>query len=448
MNTHLPTYLTSVSWLREKGYAPAPIAPGHVYPAGPWNSMQLDYSERAQPDELAAVFTALPPPRGPGGIDDFKATHLVTLSAEVRDGLWPELDSIIARHVGAAKCPVRVSADGVRLYLFSAANCKSFTEKRADLGDSTVRLHYFPECVALAADHGGRPYEWPAGDLFSIRHSELAALDSDACEALIADVHELFVKHAPPVPVPAPRVPKPIVKPGDRLSWENERALKELRANGYELAPVRFGKSAPDSTAWRHGLVNWKFDWHRGPPSKYGVGVVTTLQGPNQLAALELWSRSAENAAELEKLGFPVLTDRIVAGIGAIIAKYVGGAKVPTRRDSAGRVLFLFRNTGGYNLMDFDRLLLVASKPGTAVKLKLTAREGCFVVSGDDAAGKPYKWENDLLSTKHEELPALGWEASGLLRDIEAFMDAGAGLLDAVPEAAPTTPAKRTRKTG
>ena len=439
MNTHLPTYTASASWLRESGYAPAPIAPGHVHPAGPWNSLQLDYSERAQPDELAAVFTALPAPRGPGGSDNCKATHLVTLTAEVRDDLLPELEAIIARHVGAAKCPVRVSADGVRVYLFGAATCEGFTEKHAALEFSTVKLHYFPECIALAADHEGRPYEWPAGDLFSIRHAELAALDGNACDALMADVHELFAKHAPPIPVPPPRVPKPIVKAGERITWENERALSELRANGYEPAPVRFGRSAPDSTVWRHGSVNWKFDWHRAPPSKYGVGVVTTLQGARQLAALELWSRSAENAAELEKLGFTVQTDRILAGITSIISKYVGDAKVAIRRDSNGRTLFLFRNTAGYNLADFDRLLMVASKPGTAVRLKLTAREACFVVSGDDAAGKPYKWENDLLSTKHNALAQLGnWEASAIVRDVDAFMDAGAGLLETAHE--PTLP--------
>ena len=79
MNTTLPTYLASAAWLRESGYAPAPIAPGHRMPAGPWAAIQLMYDERAHPDELAAVFTALPLPRGPGPgvIVDVKATHLV-----------------------------------------------------------------------------------------------------------------------------------------------------------------------------------------------------------------------------------------------------------------------------------------------------------------------------------------------------------------------------------
>jgi hypothetical protein len=45
---------------------------------------------------------------------------------------------------------------------------------------------------------------------------------------------------------------------------------------------------------------------------------------------------------------------------------------------------------------------------------------------------QPYTWENDLLTTKREE-PEYH---SSLVRDIEAFMNAGAGLLDKTSEAA------------
>ncbi len=446
MNTVLPTYIASAAWLRESGFAPAPIAPGHSAPAGPWAASQLSYEGRAQPDELAAVFTGLPPPRGPGGVDNFKATHLVTLTLDVRDNVRAELESIIARHVGDAKCPVRVSHNGERVYLFAAAANAQFTEKRAHLEYSTVKLGYFPECVALAADGAGRPYEWPAGDLFSVRRSELASLDNAAMDALMSDVGELFSKHAPPPPKRTARVPKPIVAPGDRVTWNNDRALKTLRDNGYEVVPVRFGRSAPDSDAWRQNMVSWRFDNSKGGANAYGVGVISTVQGAHQVAALELWSRSAQSAADLEKLGFAVRTESILAAITAIIMKHVDGEKVAIRRDSTGRTLFLFRHAAAYNSADFERLL-TANTPGTAVKLKLTAREGCFVYSGNDAAGVPFVWENDLLSTKREDLAEFSSSAMARMRaEVEAFMDAGGGLSEKTPDT--TSTPKRTRKAG
>ncbi len=445
MNTQLPTYLTSATWLREQGFAPAPIALGHTYPAGPWNSMQLGYDERAQPDELAAVFTALPPPRGPGMVDNFKATHLVTLNTEVRDDLRAELEEIVARHVGAAKCPVRVSPDGARVYLFSATKCTRFTEKLALLDHSKVSLNYLPECVALAADSAGRPYEWPNGDLFSIRHTDLAALDDDSCDALMADIHELFAKHAPPPPKREPKVSKPIVAPGERITWANDRALDQLRKNGYDVVPVPFGRAAPVSDAWKGNMVSWKFNDPKTPPSKFGVGVVSTGRA-SSLAAVELSSRSAEIAADLEKLGFADRTAGILAGLSSIITKYAGEAKLPIRRGSNGAHLFLFRNTAGYTPYEFNRLF-TSHGPGTTVRVKLIARDACFVVSGDDPAGKPYTWDCDLLATKLDDLPALGHsEASALLRDIEDFEASGAGLLEAARD--PAAPPKRTRKAG
>ncbi len=441
MNTHLPTYLTSAAWLRESGYAPAPIAPGHRMPAGPWAAIQLMYDERTHPDELAAVFTALPAPRGPGGVDDFKATHLVTLTVNARGDLSAQLAAVVAKYVGAAKCPVRVSADGERVYLFAAATNAVFTEKRAYLEYSTVALNYCPECIAVGADHEGQPYEWPQGDLFAVRRAELASLDNDSCDALMADIQELFAKLAPPAPPPAPRVAKPIVAAGARLTWENKRARLQLAENGWDVVPVPFGRQSPDNRVRMGQTGEYLFD-RKKPPSEFGVGVVTSLDR-STFVALEVSSRSAEVAADLEKLGISDKTGSIVAGIAALIKQFAGDAKVPVRRTSTGSQLFLFRSAGSYSAAGLRRLLTVPGTPGTAVTLTLIARTACVVFSGDDAAGKPYTWENDLLSTKQGELPEY---RAKILNDIEAFMEAGAGLLDKAREGA--TPAKRARKGG
>jgi hypothetical protein len=443
MNTELPTYLASAAWLRESGYAPAPIAPGHRMPAGPWAAIQLMYNERAHPDELAAVFTAVPMPRGPGPdvILDAKATHLITLRVNARDDLVPQLQAIVAKYVGAAKCPVRVSADGEHVYLFAAAASAVFTEKRAHLEYSTVSLNYFPECIALAADHDGQPYEWPKGDLFSARRSELAALDNDACDALMADIQELFAKFAPPAPPPAQRVAKPIIAPGERMTWENKRARSQLVANGWDIVPIPFGRQAPDPRLRMGPTGEYLFD-RKKPPSEFGVGVVTSLDR-STFVALELSSRSAEVAADLEKLGFADKTAPILAGIGAIVKRFAGDAKVPVRRDSKGGQVFLFRSAGAFTAAGLKRLLSVQGKTGTAVAVAIYARNVCMIYSGDDAAGKPYTWENDLLSTKHHEVPVY---SASILKDIEAFMESGAGLLDETRAAG--TAAKRTRKAG
>lgn len=412
-------YVEARDILSASGYAPCPIYRGQPKPPGPYAVFQPAWNATDNAEALIAVLTASPPARSPESpIQNAAATRLTAVTVSVRPEHVDAVDALLVERGGRV---VRVAQSGERVYLFRN-DAEPFSELTSgSFHAGSVRANSAASFVALVEDENGNAFLWPRGDLLATRRDELAELSAAAAQSLVDEFATWAEQHEPAPPPRVPYVSPPLVQPGQRLTYDNGRARGKLEKAGFHPVPVEFRSTAPE-TAGKHGiglLLN---------PS--GVG------NTGKLVLVEVWSRSAEIAPALTKLGHRVRTDEVLPKLVALIKDRTGA---PSRRSSTGTTAFLFRNGDSFTFPTIEHSAQVKLDGkeviGTSVRVRFTTRDGMVTVSGDDAAKKPYEWDVDLLSIKFDDLPSLAeWEAKELCAELDEYMASGKALDDVAPK--------------
>jgi hypothetical protein len=366
----------SAALLRANGYVPAACSESGK-PIGPWAIRQHAFDKYPENDPLpVAVLTAAPAPRSEfDPVQNPKATWLALLCVKVRDELAADVAALTAKYVGTAKCPVRIGDDAL-LYVFRTGEL---------FGRVQTSPGHQPDHAAVEAGPSFIPLNgnWRAGlDLLDVKRAELPELDHVKAEALIGEINAILCERAPPVEPPAPRVPRPLLEPGQKLLWGNWRAMDALRENGFSLLPIRWGQQTPE----RNGYADFAGNWHYNDPlDQHGVGL--TLAG---LATVEIITRFRHDV------------DAAIQAVGPCLIRTVSGDE--TRR------LYVFRNSSS----GADQAIY---SPNVHA---IVRRRGVVVLSGVDEDGRQYEWNRDMLTARVEELAALeSFDAQRLQRALE-----------------------------
>lgn len=360
--------------LRAAGYCPAPIG-DYERPVGPFAVMQIHYDNFPSNADLAvAVLTGVPPARGPyDPVQNAPDTWLAQLVVKVRTDLLDEVDTIVKRHAGDAKCPARI-ADGAVTYVFRLEGAHYPTINTAPYhAPDMVRAITGPGFIPLNGDWKGNV------TLLDFQCHELAALSGTDAQAIIKELDTLLDARAP-APVPAaPYVPRPILALGQSLRWNNSRALAQLQENGFTgLVPVKWGSADLERNGYNDFMGQFRYSVDVSTH-----GVACSMRG---FALVEFGSRTIRSDV-----------DELIRSFGHCLSRTVAGDNRPA---------FLFKSDARYGGGD--------SKVGTA-SLPLTIRRtGLLILSGTDARGREYKWNSDLLATKVDSLGSL--EASDARR--------------------------------
>lgn len=355
------TFRDTHALLAAGGYAPAPLG-DNGKPLGPFAVQQIAYHKYATNDELpVAVISGVPAPRNEHDpVQNHRSTWLATLTVSVRDDLVSKVDAIIAKYIGAAKCPVRIADDGSTLRVFQLA------------GDlfSTIGTHlaHDPDFVRVESAAGFAPVngDWRNGiSLMDVFRSELPELDHERAQRLIGELNDLLDAHVPPVEPPAPFVPRPLLEPGQRLLYGNTRAMQELREHGFQPVPVRWGQREAEHDGYSDFMGHWHYN---GDVAEHGVGI--NLKG---FALLEFVGRYRADV------------DEAIRSMGTCLIRTAAGDGCP---------VYLFRcDQGGASENIYS--------PNAHVHAR---RVGLIVLSGTDDKGRAYQWDRDVLTVKASEL--------------------------------------------
>jgi hypothetical protein len=424
----LTTYGECAEILRLNGYAPASIHRGEAQPRGAWAALQLSWNRPENAAALVAVLTNCPAARGPGApVQDWRATRLTTVTVNVRKEFADDVDAFMLARDGRV---VRVATNGERVYLFrnEGEPFSALASRARRTGDA--RVNSARHFVALIEDAHGDAYEWPRGTLVETRRDELATLNADEAQRLIADFDKWASIHEPPLPPITKYVAKPLVPPGQRLTYGNHRARAALERGGFYPAPVQFGTQQVP----RGDVHTWKSH------DEHGVGLLLNPLGngnAGKLTLVEFSSRSAEVAEELAKLGHPDRTGEILPAIAAFMAEHYCA---PCQRSPNGALRYAFRNDD----YTFAPIVKLISGPAVAstIRVRVVGREGAIVISGDDVDGKPLAWDVDWFAVKRADLPSLTENLShGFMSGIDQLITSGEAL-----RSKPAKPPRRKRK--
>lgn len=355
------TFGNSAALLRANGFAPIPLGDSGK-PLGPVYVTQVDFARNPSNADLpVAVVTSVPMPQGPHApIQNAAETWLATITVSVRDDVQADIDAIVKRYTGAAKCPVRL-ADGEALYVFKLAGDRFSTLATAySHQPDTVRVESAASFVPLNG-------EWSNGiSLLDVFRNELPPLSRDHAQALIDEVDRLLSDRAPRVDyTPPPVAPRPLLQPGQRLLFGNARAMDALREHGFQPFPVRFGQQEAE----RDGFSDSNGRWHYNVDvSEHGVGI--NLRG---FALIEFGGR------------FRADVDELVRSFGPCLVRTVRGDDRP---------VYLFKCMQGGR----DESLF---SPNVHMRVR---RGGLAVLSGADEDGRTYQWDRDVLTVTASEL--------------------------------------------
>jgi hypothetical protein len=368
----------SAELLRANGYVPAACSEGGK-PMGPWAVRQHAFHKYPENDPLpVAVLTAVPAPRSEHDpVQNPKATWLATVRVNVRDEVAADVAAVIAKYIGAAKCPVHVADDGSLLCVFRTGELFGSIRTDAWREPDFAHVDAGPSFIPLEGN-------WrDALDLLDVQRAELPELDHAKGEALISDVNRVLQDHAPPVEPPAPFVPRPLLQPGQRLLYGNTRAMNALREHGFSPSPVRWGQQEVERDGYSDSNGFWHFNCDL---SNHGVGVA--LKGLVTLKSV--W-------------GFREDVDAAIRALGPCVIRSVAGDD--TRR------LYLFRCSYG---ADED---IYAPNAHIAVR-----RRGVIVLTGTEKDGREYEWDRDVLTVRADELAAFeSHDAQRLRRALESL---------------------------
>jgi len=392
---HQLTFGNASALLHQNGFAPIPLG-DNGKPLGPVYVTQIDFARNPSNADLpVAVLTSAPMPQGPHApIQSAQDTWLATVAVAVRDELKADVDAIVKRYTGAAKCPVRV-ADGTALYVFKLAGDRFSTLATAyGHQPDTVRVESAASFVKLNG-------QWKEGlSLLDLSRDELAPLSRDHAQALIDEVDRLLDDRAPRIDYfPPPRAPRPLLQPGARLTYGNTRAMDVLREHGFQPFPIRWGHDDVEGDGFSDFMGRWHYNVD---VSEHGVG--TSLKG------FALLSFSGRYRADV---------DDAIRSMGACVVRKAAGDDRP---------VYLFRcdHQGGAGETVYS--------PHVHVRVH---RAGLMVLSGADANGRAYAWSRDVLTIKSSELAAFELHDSKRLER----------LLEALPPADYSKATGKKRKT-
>lgn len=360
------TFGNSAALLKANGYAPIPLGTPDLRPLGPVYVMQIDWARNSDhADAPVAVLTSVPMPQGPHApIQNAQDTWLTTVTVTVRDELKGEVDAIVKRYAGDECLPARI-ADGEALYVFKLAG-ERFSTITTAYGHQpdTVRVDSAASFVALNG-------QWENGiSLLDISRNELAPLSRDHAQALIDEVDRLLSARAPRIAsVLPPRVPRPLLEPGQTLRYGNTRAMDVLRGHGFQPYPVRWGHNEVERDGYNDFMGRLHYNVN---VAEHGVGI--DLKG---FALVQFGARLHCN----------VNVDEAIRAMGSCLIRTAAGDDRPA---------YLFRcDQGGAGETIFS--------PNVHVHVR---RAGLIVLSGADDKGREYKWSRDPLTVNASELAA------------------------------------------
>jgi hypothetical protein len=400
------------------GYAPIAMPRGKAQPEGAWAVMQMAWHTPTNGKALAAILTAVAPPRNEQSpIQRWRESRLTTVEMRVRPGFVDEADAMMIER-GARI--VRVSQDGARVWVFRNGGEPFSALASRPYKAGTMRVQSARHFLALTEDVDGTAFAWPHGTPVDVRRDELPVLNAGDAQRLIA-AFETWANEREPAPVlTTPHVPKPLLEPGERLSYGNLRARLLLERGGFHAVPVKPAASTAPGSVDAHDM---------------GVALNPSgTGGAGRLALVTISSRSAAVAEQLAKLGHPDQTGKILAALGELISAHYAA---PYRRLADGSWLFVFRNddhTAPLITKGLSALSVAgAETPGTGIRLTIATRDSVVPISDE--------WSVDWFKLKRAELPTLSENlVSTFMRPIEEFFAAGAGLRE------PTRRKRATRK--
>jgi hypothetical protein len=383
-----------------------------------------------------AVLTCLPPARNELESLSYRDTWLVTVRVSVRAELVAEVDALVKRHAGLARCPVMLGDVGP-VYVFRATGLPGARDAMPATLDNwagpglSVRTdgNYAPDHVTVEVAPSYLPVgrgRWADGvDLLSVTRAELPELTPAKAHALVKEANALLDKHAPPVVVRAPYAPKPLLEPGAELLFGNRRAIAHLRKTNYQPAPVLWGKNIrpalqPSAAQLYDGYPNDEPAW-----AECGVGLLTNYRRPNVNFDRNPTRHGASWLAELE-----VRCKRadIMQAVDDIIVARLGQSPVRVALDGMER-LYLYKRQHNVEPVDFIRSAGVPgfpSVPGSMVKIRV-AKQDTLLISGLDADGKSFRWSRgDVLSVPRDDLPTIEtYAVNSFLQAVETLLECG-----------------------
>jgi len=377
--TNALTFGNSWELLRQLGYVPVPLSESGQ-PLGPVFVHQLDHSKLEASNPLpVGVLTWVPAPRGEfDPIKDPVAIRLATLTVKVRADLMSDVDAIVAKHTGKARRLVRIEDDGSMRIPFRLTDEPFPTVQTSTANDpGHAVIETGPSWIPL--DGNWRDGMYPT----DVPRSELPEMTRDVADALVKKLDALFEARAPRWEPPV-YVRRPILEPGARLLYGNQRALNQLRENGWpDLLPVRWGHQQVERDGYMMTQLD-KFKYNVDV-SSHGVGFM--LKGLVTIETISPWRPDV---------------DAIIRDLGPCLVRSVAGDE--------SRRLHLFRSQ--YNGSD---QALYSPFVNMAVR-----RTGLLVLSGADENGHAYAWDSDLLQAKLSELATFdAWDVQKVQRALE-----------------------------
>jgi hypothetical protein len=286
------------------------------------------------------------------------------------------VDAIIAKCAGEAKRPVRIADDGSVVHVFKL------------VGELFPRLSIHPvhePDFARVESAGFVPVNGSWRDdmsLVDVLRHELAELDHERAQRLIAELDALLDAHAAPVAPPAPYIRRPLLERGQRLLYGNTRAMDALREHGFRPVPVRWGHDDVERDGYNDFLGHWHYN---ADVSEHGVGI--SLKG---FALVEFVTR------------FRADVDHAIRAMGVCLVR--------TADDDHPAYLFRCDQGGGDGTI---------YSPNAPLRVR---RIGVTVLSGADVEVRAYKWSRDVLTVMASDLSAFEvHDAKRLERTLESL---------------------------
>lgn len=404
--------------LKANGFISAPIgADGR--PLGPWaEDKQLDYSRYLSTpyaEGPAAVLTRVPMAQHDHSpVQNAQASWLAVVTVHVRADLLADVEAIIRRVAGDAKCcPARMDDEGTLQYVFRVSDAPAFGEASTGThdGDQYARATAGPSFLLLDG-------EWRGGDLLSVFRSDLAELDAARAAAIVEGIDELLDRHDAPYVPPMRYVARPLpnLAAGERLEFGHKLAAHAMKENGYAACPVPWGESRPSKSFYVS--ASFGLTWNPDTASM-GVGVFLGLNPADS----STWLSFVEISGDPE----------LVAHADAVIVARLGAGMLRVAGD--GTRLRLYRQPA-WDRLASEKKYTVSPEPfvaGRSIQLRFGSA-GAVVVSGTDANGNAYRWpDGSPLTVKRSALPELNGSA------VDHRLRAAVGDALTAADTAPTT---------
>jgi hypothetical protein len=169
------TFASAELW-RARGYFVMPVHAGETMPRGPWCFVQVPWNPYENRKAGIALACTAPPPRGPGGVENYQATRVLGLQVELK-AEGKKLRELSARVEAAiASClrwrdrksrphPVRTEKHpgrSMRVYQLDAGVAPFADVASLKYATGSASVICANRCIVLA---DGDRYQWTEGGL-------------------------------------------------------------------------------------------------------------------------------------------------------------------------------------------------------------------------------------------------------------------------------------------